>query len=174
MRARTRWGTARHPTRRTGELMRNTALSITLAALAVGVPTALAAHGPQTHGPADPATHKAHKGPVAFVVRGIVSATDASATTITLTPAAHPGNRFAAAALKGLTTFTVKTDANTRFSKAGKGKSAFAEITANDRVVVRYRAPRTATAADLGALAAVRVADRGPRPAESDHPTPAP
>lgn len=149
--------------------MRNKVLSITLAALAVGVPTALAAPGgPHTHGPgaAIPSAHKGHAHPVAFVLRGVVTATDASAATITLTPATHGSNRFATAALKGLTTFTVKTDATTRFSKAGKGKGkgTLADVAANDRVVVRYRAPRTATAADLGALAAIRVTDQGPRP----------
>jgi hypothetical protein len=154
--------------------MRNKVLSITLAALAVGVPTALAAPGaPHVKGP-DPATPSAHKvpaHPVAFVLRGVVTATDASATTITLTPAARVGNHFAAGALKGLTTFTVKTDANTKFSKAGKGKAAFADVVANDRVVVRYKAPRTATAADLAALVARRVTDQGPRPPKADPPS---
>lgn len=154
--------------------MRNKVLSITLAALAVGVPAALAAPGaPHAHGPgaANPSAHKAPAHPVAFVVRGVVTATDASATTISLTPLARGSNHFATAALKGLTTFTVKTDASTKFSKARKGKSTFADVVANDRVVVKYRAPRTATAADLGALAAVRVTDQGPRPPKADSPS---
>lgn len=155
--------------------MRNKVLSITLAALAMGVPTALAVpggpHGQGPPGAAIPSAHKVPAHPVAFVLRGIVTATDATATTLTLTPAAHGSNRFAAAALKGLTTFTVKTDANTRFSRAGKGKATFADMLANDRVVVRYRAPRTATAADLGALAAARVTDQGPRPPKADSPS---
>ena len=155
--------------------MRNKILSITLAALAVGVPTALATPGaehPKGPDPAGPSAHKAPAGhPVAFVLKGVVTATDASATTITLTPAAPGGNHFAKRALKGLTTFTVKTDANTKFSKAGKGKATFADVVVNDRVVVRYRAPRTATAADLGALAARRVTDQGPRPPKADSPS---
>ncbi len=152
--------------------MRTKALSITLAALAVAVPTALAAPGgPPAHGPAGPSAHQPIAHPVTFVVRGVVSATDASATTITITPAAHIGNRFAKKALKGLTTFTVMTDSNTRFSRAGKGKSTFADVVVNDRVVVRYRAPRTATAADLGALAARRVTDQGPKPPKGNPPS---
>jgi hypothetical protein len=154
--------------------MRNKVLSITLAALAVGVPTALAVPGgPHAQGPGatNPSAHKVPAHPVAFVLKGVVTATDASATTITLTPAARVGNRFAARALKGLTTFTVKTDANTKFSKAGKGKATFADVVATDRVVVKYKAPRAATADDLAALAAARVTDRGPRPPKADSPS---
>ena len=154
--------------------MRNKVLSITLAALAVGVPTALAVPGgPHAQGPGatNPSAHKVAAHPVAFVLKGVVTATDASATTITLTPAARGGNHFARKALQGLTTFTVKTDANTKFSKAGKGKATFADVLVNDRVVVRYRALRTATADDLAALAARRVTDQGPRPPKADSPS---
>ena len=140
-------------------------LSITLAAFAVSVPAALAVGGPPAGTPG--ASHgQAHRQahPVAFVLRGVVTATDGTATTITITPSAHIGNHFARVALQGLSTFTVTTDAATKFSKAHMGKATFADVAVNDRVLIKYRALRTATATDLAAMAALRVVDQGPLP----------
>jgi hypothetical protein len=100
--------------------------------------------------------------PVAYVLRGIVSGTDATAQTITLT--LKGGNRFATRVLSGTDPFDVLTGTSTRFSKAGLGPAGLGDVSAGDRVLVRIMAPRDTSAGQLKALIASRVVDRGPAP----------
>jgi hypothetical protein len=142
---------------------------VALAAAAVAVPSAVAAQGGIPGRPADPAPAASAKKPVkpvAFVIRGVVKATDANAGTFDITVTgfnAHPKKILTKGA-----DFTVRTDNTTKFSKAGKGKATFAELAVNDRVVVRYsapRAPKGSTADYLSTYVAKRVVDQGPKPA---------
>ncbi|GEM_PF-5431902 len=99
---------------------------------------------------------------VSFVLRGTVSGAPTGAS---FTVALKGMNGPAKKALDGATSFAVLTDANTHFSKAGVGAAAFANIEANDRVVVTIRAKRSTDATGLALVAASRVVDQGPKSA---------
>lgn len=132
-----------------------------LMAAAVTVPVAFAAPGGNGNKPSKPEPTVKAAPKVAFVVKGVVTAVAGTDITITV----NGGNTHAKKALKGVTTFTVKTDASTKFSKAGVTGATIANIVANDRVVVRYAAKKKSTAGELGALFAKKVTDQGPKPA---------
>lgn len=147
---------------------------VALAAAAVSVPVAFAAPGGTPTKPDKPTTPAASKPkPVAFIVRGVVKSTSGTDIVITV----KSGNAHTKKALKTVikdgTDFTVHTDAKTRFTKAGGGKTNFAAIAANDRVVVHYtvkivkgaRASADDMKAALEAAFAKKVTDQGPKPA---------
>lgn len=67
--------------------------------------------------------------------------------------------------VKGVVTFTVTTDASTKFSKAGVTGATIANVVVTDRVVVRHSAKKKSTAGGLGALFTKKVTDQGPKPA---------
>lgn len=131
---------------------------VSLVAAAVAVPAAFAAPGGSGK-PDKPAPKRAN--PVAFVVKGVVTAVAGTDITITVTG----GNAHAKKALKGVTVFTVHTDTKTKFSRAGTPGATITNVAAKDRVVVRYSAKKASTAVELGAVFAKKVTDTGPKPA---------
>jgi hypothetical protein len=143
---------------------------VALAAAAVAVPSAVAAQGGTPGKPADPAPAASAKKPVksvAFIVKGVVSMTNADGTFVI---DVKGGNAHAKKLLGKMTGFIVKTGQTTRFSKGAKvaGKATFANIATNDRVLVRYSAPRPPSGSNAGylsALVAKRIVDQGPKPA---------
>ena len=151
-------------------------ISIALALAAAPVAFATPDTNPAPPRPVHPTapTHPVKSSPpvkVAFIVRGLVTAADASAGTVTVQ--VRGTNRHARRAFHGVpapVTIVVSLDATTRIRKAGMGAAGIADVVVNDRVIVAWKAPRATTAAQLAALVARRVVDRGPKPA----PAPAP
>jgi hypothetical protein len=111
---------------------------------------------------AKPATVRAKLRPVAFVIRGVLTA-DAASDSFTMT--VRGGNRHARRALDGTETLTVKLGPASRIVKVGMGRVTFSELKSGDRVLVMLRAPRKTAPADLPA--AKWVIDIGPKPAET-------
>jgi hypothetical protein len=103
---------------------------------------------------------KAKLHPVAFVMRGILTA-DATADALTMT--VRGGNRHARRALDGAETITVKLGPASKILKVGMGRVTFSELKSGDRVLVMLKAPRNTAVADLPA--AKWVIDIGPKPA---------
>ena len=158
--------------------MNRTLLTLALVTAVVAAPVALAmpGHGngngqsgatttsPPDHSGATPMSPPGRSGAavVSFVLRGTVNAAPTGGSfTVTL----KGTNAHARKSLKGATSFVVLTDANTRFSKAGVGTATFADIAANDRVVVMIRAMRSTDATNLALVAAKRVVDQGQKSA---------
>jgi hypothetical protein len=135
---------------------------IALAATAVAAPVAFAASGGNPGKPAKPTPTAPN---VAYVIKGTITGLDAANKTLTISLNKKGSNAHARRALKGLTSFTVKTDASTKWSFTGGKPTAFESAKVTDRVVVRYVASKKANAAALGALFAKKVTDSGPKPA---------
>jgi hypothetical protein len=139
-----------------------------LALAGLAAPMALGAPG-GVHGA--PATHPASSGahPVAFVARGVIKSLDPAASSVVIE--VRGGNRFVRDALAGAPsprTLALKVDAETaidasttRITKAGKGRAAFADLAAKDRVVVMWAVPRGTALTSLQLLDARRVVDTG-------------
>jgi len=146
--------------------MKRALLAVATASAAIAAPVAFAAPGhghghAYAHGTSTSPRGKSGRAVVSFVLRGAVSGAPSGASfTLTL----KGGNAVARKALKGTSSFTVLTDAKTRFSKAHKGKASLSDIQANDRAVVTIRAPRSTDATGLAFIAASRVVDQGTRP----------
>ena len=157
------------------------ALSLTVAA----TPAALAHPGSDVHPrdgedrgaghvkPVTPAKAKTPKAPKGthHLLHACVTA-DATADGVALSVLG--GNRHMRRALDGDTTVTAKLDGGTLVRLVGRARhlpagsvptrapriGTYADLTAGDRVIVRFRAPRGTDAAALPA--AFRVIDRGP------------
>lgn len=152
------------PTEGTDMKTTHLALGIAVAA-AVAAPAALA-HPAGSAGP-----YHAPRGPkapknVQYLLHACV-ATNATPSAVDLR--ALWGNRQIQKSLAGATTLTTKIGDQTRILLTGRARKAeggmpkvgtYANLTAGDRVVVRFRAPRGTAAADLPP--AVRIVDHGP------------
>jgi hypothetical protein len=138
---------------------------LSLAAAAVAVPAAFAAPGGNPAKPDKPAPTLQKTAKVAFVVKGVVTSLNATDASLTIKLDVKGGNAHARRALKGLSSFVVKTNEKTSWSFGQGQVRMFTSAKANDRVVVRYVARKNADAAALGALFARKVTDQGPKPA---------
>jgi hypothetical protein len=165
--------------------MRKTYLAATLAlaAAAATAPVALAHNGEGHPGqgakPEHPAAAKGPKG-THYLLQACVTG-PATETAVDL--GVLGGNHHMRVALDGATAFIAKLDEDTVIRLVGRARhlpkgsdpkrkeriGTFADLTAGDRVIVRFRAPRGTAATALPA--AFRVVDRGPRAICAPSPT---